>query len=137
MFFVSFKELSILVDLEYQNGFSISIDADLILGKSAYIHVKIVSLKGKARLQFTRHPFTHWNFSFVEVSKCVTRMYLISTVCNNFFFFNQDPAIQFATGWKFDGLQIPKLTELIETQVIRTLKLTLKKNVCIVVDELS
>lgn len=62
------QELSILVDIEYTNGFSISIDADLILGKSAYVHVKIASLKGKARIQFTRHPFTHWSFSFVEVT---------------------------------------------------------------------
>lgn len=29
----------------------------------------------------------------------------------------KDPVIQFATGWKFDGIQIPKLTELIENQV--------------------
>lgn len=61
------KDVIVIVDLEYENGFSISIDADLIWGKSAYIHVKIASLKGRARIQFTRHPFTHWNFSFVEV----------------------------------------------------------------------
>ena len=61
------KDLSILVDLEYKDGFSISVDADLILGRSAYVHIKIVSIVGKARIQFTRHPFTHWSFAFVEV----------------------------------------------------------------------
>ena len=59
--------MSVIVDLEYTNGFSISVDADLIFGRSAYVHIKIVSIKGKARLQFTRTPFTHWSFSFVEV----------------------------------------------------------------------
>ena len=43
-----------MIDLEYKNGFSISIDADLILGRSAYVHVKIASVKGKARVQFSR-----------------------------------------------------------------------------------
>jgi PDZ domain-containing protein 8 len=62
------QELCILVDLEYKNGFSISVDCDLIFGRSAYVHIKIASIVGKARLQFTRHPFTHWNFAFVEVN---------------------------------------------------------------------
>lgn len=88
------KEISIIVDLEYTNGFSLSIDADLILGRSAYVHVKIVSIKGKARLQFTRYPFTHWNFAFIE-----------------------DPIIEFDATSHFDGRQIPQLTMLILTQV--------------------
>jgi hypothetical protein len=75
--------LSVLVDLEYENGFSISIDADLILGKSAYVHVKIVSLKGKARLQFTRHPFTHWSFSFIEVNDPIVYLGVISKLFKN------------------------------------------------------
>ncbi len=56
-----------VLDLEYKNGFSLSVDADLILGRSAYVHIKIKSIKGKARIQFTRDPFTHWNFAFIEV----------------------------------------------------------------------
>jgi hypothetical protein len=57
----------VVLDLEYKNGFSLSVDADLILGRSAYVHIKIKSIKGKARIQFTRDPFTHWNFAFIEV----------------------------------------------------------------------
>ena len=63
--------MSVIIDLEYKNGFQLSVDADLILGRSAYVHIKIVSIKGKARIQFTRQPFTHWSFSFIEV---VTKM---------------------------------------------------------------
>lgn len=61
-------EVSVLVDIEYKNGFSISVDAELILGKSAYVHIKVVLIKGRIRLQFSRQPFTHWSFAFVEVS---------------------------------------------------------------------
>lgn len=72
--------MSILIDLEYKNGFSISVDADLILGKSAYAHIKIASVKGKARIQFTRIPFTHWNFAFVEVN---LRFSFLNKSCKN------------------------------------------------------
>lgn len=61
-------EVSILLDIEYRNGFSISVDADLILGKSAYVHIKVALIKGKVRLQFSRQPFTHWSYAFVEVT---------------------------------------------------------------------
>lgn len=90
----SLQEMSVIVDLEYTNGFSISIDADLILGRSAYIHIKVVSIKGKARIQFSRSPFTHWNFAFIE-----------------------DPQIEFDANSHFDGRQIPQLTALILNQV--------------------
>lgn len=93
------KEMSVLVDLEYKNGFSLSIDADLILGRSAYVHIKIVSITGKARLQFTRHPFTHWNFAFID-----------------------EPQIEFDASSHFDGRQIPQLTQLILNQLRRAVR---------------
>lgn len=95
----SIQELSILVDLEYKNGFSVSIDADLILNKSAFMHLKIAHLKGKARLQFTRHPFTHWSFSFID-----------------------DPDIKFAASSYFEGKQMPHLTTLLLNQLRRSIK---------------
>ncbi len=88
------QEMSVIVDIEYTNGFSLSIDADLILGRSAYVHIKILSVKGKARIQFVRYPFTHWNFSFIE-----------------------EPHIEFDATSHFDGRQIPQLTQLILNQV--------------------
>ncbi len=95
----SIQELTILVDLEYKNGFSVSIDADLILNKSAFMHLKIAHLKGKARLQFTRHPFTHWSFSFIN-----------------------DPDIKFAASSYFEGKQMPHLTTLLLNQLRRSIK---------------
>ncbi len=62
------QELDIALDIEYSGGFHISLDADLIFGKTAYMAVKLNSLKGRLRLQFTRIPCTHWSFSFYEVS---------------------------------------------------------------------
>lgn len=91
--------MSAIVDLEYKNGFSLSIDADLILGRSAYVHIKIVSITGKARLQFTRHPFTHWNFAFID-----------------------EPQIEFDASSHFDGRQIPQLTQLIVNQLRRAVR---------------
>ena len=80
--------------MEYTNGFSLSVDADLILGRSAYVHIKILSIKGNARIQFARTPFTHWNFAFIE-----------------------EPQIEFYATSHFDGRQIPQLTTLILNQV--------------------
>ena len=62
------------MDLDYSGGFQLAVDVDMVFGKSAYLSVKIAKLVGKARLQMTRIPYTHWTFSFVEVnvenSKC-------------------------------------------------------------------
>jgi PDZ domain-containing protein 8 len=55
----------VIVEIEYKNGFSISVDADLILGRSAYVHIKIASIKGKARIQFTRYLILFKSFFFL------------------------------------------------------------------------
>lgn len=88
------QEFSLLVDLEYNDGFSISVDVDLILGRSAYVHIKVVSLKGRARLEFKREPFTHWYFQFIS-----------------------EPEIAFSAASQFESKQIPQLTSLIINQV--------------------
>ena len=61
------KELDLALEIEYSGGFLISLDVDLIFGKTAYMAVKLNSLKGRLRLQLTRIPCTHWSFSFYEV----------------------------------------------------------------------
>lgn len=88
------KEFTLLTDIEYKDGFSISVDVDLILGRSAYVHIKVASLKGKARVQFKREPFTHWSFAFVD-----------------------DPSIEFTATSHFQNREIPQLTALIINQV--------------------
>ncbi len=55
------------MDLSYRGGFQLAVDVDMVFGKSAYLSVKVTRLQGRARLQFSRLPFTHWSFSFVEV----------------------------------------------------------------------
>jgi hypothetical protein len=62
------QELTLFSEIEYKNGFSISVDVDLILGRSAFVHIKIASITGKVRLQFNKYPYTHWSFSFIDVT---------------------------------------------------------------------
>lgn len=61
------KELDIALDLEYTGGCHMAIQVDLVFNKSVYVAVKLVSLKGRARLQLSRHPLSHWSFAFYEV----------------------------------------------------------------------
>jgi hypothetical protein len=95
----SIHEFSATFDVNYVDGFSISVDVDLILGRSAYVHIKIASIKGKMRMFFTRDPFTHWYLAFTE-----------------------DPDIQFAVSSHFENKQIPQLTTLIINQLRRSVR---------------
>ena len=61
------QELDVMVDLTYNGGFELAVDVDLVLGKSAYLAIKLTKLSGTARLQLSRLPYTHWSFSFYEV----------------------------------------------------------------------
>ena len=55
------------IDLTYKGGFQLAVDVDMVFGKSAFLSVMVTKLEGTARLQFTRIPYTHWSFSFIEV----------------------------------------------------------------------
>jgi len=81
------ENLDILMDLHYQGDFLLKIDADMVLGKKGSLSMRgklvifknyfysifikfffiilVKQLTGKARLQFTRKPFTHWSLSFL------------------------------------------------------------------------
>lgn len=61
----------LLVDVTYDGGFQLSVDIDLVFGKSAFLSVTVTKLQGSARLHFTRSPYTHWSFSFIDVSKLI------------------------------------------------------------------
>ncbi|KAM9133691.1 PDZ domain-containing protein 8 [Pangshura tecta] len=93
------EELSFEVDLEYNGGFHLAIDADLVFGKSAYLFVKISRVMGKLRLVFTRLPFTHWSFSFMD-----------------------DPVIGFEVKSQFEGRPLPQLTSIIVNQFKKVIK---------------
>ncbi|XP_056147978.1 PDZ domain-containing protein 8 [Lampris incognitus] len=93
------EELNFEVDLEYNGGFHLAIDVDLVFGKSAYLFVKMTRVVGRLRLQFTRVPFSHWSFSFLE-----------------------DPLIDFEVRSQFEGRPLPQLTSIIVNQLKRVIK---------------
>lgn len=93
------EELNFEVDLEYNGGFHLAIDVDLVFGKSAYLFVKMTRVMGRLKLQFTRMPFTHWSFSFLD-----------------------DPLIDFEVKSQFEGRPLPQLTSIIVNQLKRVIK---------------
>nr|XP_030132383.3 PDZ domain-containing protein 8 [Taeniopygia guttata] len=93
------EELAFEVDLEYNGGFHLAIDADLVFGKSAYLFVKISRVMGRLKLVFTRLPFTHWSFSFMD-----------------------DPVILFEVRSQFEGRPMPQLTSIIVNQFKKVIK---------------
>ncbi|NXU40551.1 PDZD8 protein, partial [Drymodes brunneopygia] len=93
------EELGFEVDLEYNGGFHLAIDADLVFGKSAYLFVKISRVMGKLKLVFTRLPFTHWFFSFMD-----------------------DPVVLFEVKSQFEGRPMPQLTSIIVNQFKKVIK---------------
>ena len=62
------QEIDLAVDIDYSGGFVLSLDVDLIFGRTASLSIKLNKLVGRVRLQYTRNPCTHWSFSFYEVS---------------------------------------------------------------------
>ncbi|MEQ2257161.1 hypothetical protein ILYODFUR_031755 [Ilyodon furcidens] len=93
------EELNFEVDIEYNGGFHLAIDVDLVFGKSAYLFVKMRRVVGRLRLQFTRMPFSHWSFSFLE-----------------------DPLVDFEVKSQFEGRPLPQLTSFIVNQLKRVIK---------------
>ncbi|XP_053440653.1 PDZ domain-containing protein 8 [Nycticebus coucang] len=92
-------ELAFEAEVEYNGGFHLAIDVDLVFGKSAYLFVKLSRVVGRLRLVFTRVPFTHWFFSFVE-----------------------DPLIDFEVRSQFEGRPMPQLTSIIVNQLKKIIK---------------
>ncbi|XP_070772680.1 PDZ domain-containing protein 8 [Enoplosus armatus] len=92
-------ELNFEVDIEYNGGFHLAIDVELVFGKSAYLFVKMRRVVGRLRLQFTRMPFSHWSFSFLE-----------------------DPLVDFEAKSQFEGRPLPQLTSIIVNQLKRVIK---------------
>ncbi|XP_041066094.1 PDZ domain-containing protein 8 [Carcharodon carcharias] len=93
------EELNFELELEYNGGFHLAIDVDLVFGKSAYLFVKMRRVVGRLRLQFTRRPFTHWSFAFMD-----------------------EPFIDFEVKSQFEGRPMPQLTSIIVNQLKRVIK---------------
>ncbi|XP_014239965.1 PDZ domain-containing protein 8 isoform X2 [Cimex lectularius] len=93
------EEVELCLDLEYLGGFQLSIDASMRLSKLAHVSVKVNELSGLAQLKFTRHPYTHWSFSFYN-----------------------DPILQLAVESQFQGRSLPQINSIIASQIRKALK---------------
>lgn len=94
------ENLELLLDLQYQGNFRLSIDADMMLGKKGFLSLKVKHISGLARLQFTRHPYTHWSLSFVG-----------------------DPKVDLAVESQFQGRQMQSnVTSLISNQIRKAIR---------------
>uniref|UniRef100_A0A146MG75 PDZ domain-containing protein 8 n=1 Tax=Lygus hesperus TaxID=30085 RepID=A0A146MG75_LYGHE len=93
------NDVELCLDLDYTGGFQLSIDASLRLAKFAQVSVKVSELSGLARLKFTRHPYTHWNFSFYS-----------------------DPHLQLNVESQFQGRSLPQINSIIASQIRKSLK---------------
>ncbi|KAM7290612.1 hypothetical protein ISCGN_027228 [Ixodes scapularis] len=63
------EDLDIFCSVDYAGGFSLAVDAELIIGGLAGLAIKVNHFSGKGRVQFARKPYTHWSFAFYEVAE--------------------------------------------------------------------
>ncbi|XP_054272610.1 PDZ domain-containing protein 8 [Macrosteles quadrilineatus] len=92
-------DLELCLQLEYCGGFQLTIDANMRLNKTARVSVKVNQLKGLGCLRFTRHPYTHWSFSFYS-----------------------DPQLQLTVESQFQGRTLPQINSIIASQIRKALK---------------
>ncbi|CRL08055.1 CLUMA_CG020948, isoform A [Clunio marinus] len=94
------EKLDILMNIQYRGDFQLKIDADMVLGKKGSLSMKVKQLSGKARLQFTRQPFTHWSISFIH-----------------------EPLVELEIESKIQGRQMqPHITSLISSAVKKAIR---------------
>ncbi|XP_069191633.1 PDZ domain-containing protein 8-like isoform X1 [Procambarus clarkii] len=92
------EQIDIMVEVEYNGGIQLAVDASSRFSKPAMVKIKVVHLSGNGRLQFSRHPFTHWSFSFYE-----------------------EPQVEFEV-YSSLGLHIPRFNSIIISQLRGILK---------------
>ncbi|XP_014471199.1 PREDICTED: PDZ domain-containing protein 8 isoform X3 [Dinoponera quadriceps] len=94
------ESLDLALDLHYSGNFQLSIDVKMLLGKTAYMALQVKRISGKARLQFTRVPYTHWSLSFYS-----------------------DPILELEVQSQFQGRQLqPQIISLITSQIRRAVR---------------
>ncbi|XP_064481658.1 PDZ domain-containing protein 8-like isoform X2 [Ornithodoros turicata] len=93
------EELDVFLALEYAGGFTLAVDADLIIGGQVSLSVKITHLSGKARLQFSRKPYSHWSFAFYE-----------------------EPKVEISIESSIQGQNFPQIPNIIMSQIRRVLR---------------
>ncbi|EEC10362.1 hypothetical protein IscW_ISCW008391 [Ixodes scapularis] len=65
------EDLDIFCSVDYAGGFSLAVDAELIIGGLAGLAIKVNHFSGKGRVQFARKPYTHWSFAFYEEPRVI------------------------------------------------------------------
>ncbi|KOC66041.1 PDZ domain-containing protein 8 [Habropoda laboriosa] len=94
------ESLDLSLDLHYSGNFQLSIDVKMLLGKTAYMALQVKRISGRARLQFTRVPYTHWSLSFYS-----------------------DPILELEVQSQFQGRQLqPQIISLITGQIRRAVR---------------
>ncbi|KAL7287860.1 hypothetical protein TKK_0017927 [Trichogramma kaykai] len=94
------ETLDLCLDLHYSGNFQMSIDVKMLLSKTAYLSLQLKRVTGKARLQFTRVPYTHWSLSFYT-----------------------DPILELDVQSQFQGRQLqPQIISLITGQIRRAVR---------------
>ncbi|XP_003698665.1 PDZ domain-containing protein 8 isoform X1 [Apis florea] len=94
------ETLDLSLDLHYSGNFQLSIDVKMLLGKTAYMALQVKRISGRARLQFTRVPYTHWSLSFYS-----------------------DPILELEVQSQFQGRQLqPQIISLITGQIRRAVR---------------
>ncbi|CAK9810256.1 PDZ domain-containing protein 8 [Anthophora plagiata] len=94
------ESLDLSLDLHYSGNFQLSIDVKMLLGKTAYMALRVKRISGRARLQFTRVPYTHWSLSFYS-----------------------DPILELEVQSQFQGRQLqPQIISLITGQIQRAVR---------------
>ncbi|XP_012277461.1 PDZ domain-containing protein 8 isoform X2 [Orussus abietinus] len=94
------ETLDLSLDLHYSGNFQLSIDVKMLLGKTAYMALQVKRVTGRARLQFTRVPYTHWSLSFYS-----------------------DPILELEVQSQFQGRQLqPQIVSLIIGQIRRAIR---------------
>ncbi|XP_034948220.1 PDZ domain-containing protein 8 [Chelonus insularis] len=94
------ETLDLSLDLHYSGNFQLSIDVKMLLGKTAYLSLQVKRITGKARLQFTRIPYTHWSLSFYS-----------------------EPILELEVQSQFQGRQLqPQIVSLITGQIRRAIR---------------
>ncbi|KAL8569316.1 hypothetical protein ACOMHN_024264 [Nucella lapillus] len=91
--------LDVTMDVDYDGGFTLGVDVMLPFNKMAFISVTLRKLCGRARLQLTQLPYTHWSFSFL-----------------------QEPEASFDVESHFEGRPLPQVAALIVNQLRRTIR---------------
>ena len=66
-----------------------------MFNRTAYVCVKVNHVYGRGRLQFSRLPFTHWSFTFL-----------------------QEPQLELEVTSRFEGRSLNRLSTFLEAQVI-------------------